>query len=65
MLLKKYKILPLNEKFVREYFEREDMCSKCCLNSTGTKCLERCSKANFNKLLFSSEYKYAYVVEKV
>ena len=66
MLLKKCKILPLSEKFVREYFEKEeDMCSKCYLNLSGTKCLMCCGKANFNRLLFSSEYKYAYVVEKV
>lgn len=64
MLLKKCKILPLSEKFVRKYFERGDMCNKCCLNSDGIKCLECCGKANFNELLFSSEYKYAYVVEK-
>lgn len=64
MLLKKCKRLPGIEKFVRGYFEREDMCSKCCLNLAGTECLERCGKANFNRLLFSSKYKYAYVVEK-
>lgn len=66
MLLKKCKRLPGIEEFVRKYFDKgEDICSKCYLKLSGTKCLMCCGKANFNRLLFSSEYKYAYVVEKV
>jgi hypothetical protein len=67
MLLKKCKKLPGIEKFVRKYFDKgEDMCNKCHLDWPDNGCdLNICQKANFDGLLFSPDYKYAYVVEKV
>lgn len=66
MLLKKCKSLPGIEKFVRKYFDKgETMCDKCYLNWPNKCDSKICEKANFDGLLFSSDYKYAYVIKKV
>lgn len=67
MLLKKCKKLPGIEKFVRKYFDKEEsMCNKCYLDRPNNKCDPKiCEKANFDGLLFSSDYRFAYVIEKV
>lgn len=64
MLLKRYRKLS-DIVFTRDVFTRgEDMCNKCCLNFSENCSLRKCDKANFGGLLFSQEYRYAYVVKK-
>ena len=66
MLLKRCKSLPGIGEFVRKYFDKgEDMCSKCYLNWSDECDLKICEKANFDGLLFSPDYRYAYVIKKV
>lgn len=65
MLLKRYKKLS-NIVFTRDVFTRGgDMCNKCCLDSSENCSLSKCNKANFGGLLFSLEYRYAYVVKEM
>ena len=63
MLLKKYKIVSkIFTRVVTKY--DEEMCDKCYhFNTCNTKIYNLCKKANFNSILYSSNFKYCYVIK--
>lgn len=69
MLLKKYYRIA-SKKFTRITSDEGsmDMCSRCCFTESCTSdslSYGLCKKVNFDGLLYSKRFKYAYVVKKI